>query len=336
MSSKKPGRKVAWWFLFVGIFIITLVAVDMVAENAKPQVKLLSAVKIDGNVQPGEYTNHFLDKKSGYSLYWRIKGKNIYFAMHSPKKGWVAVGLGAKKAMLNADIYIAYVKNSKTYISEEFGNTPFSHVSIKNMGGKPIIEKYAGKITPKGIYIEFERPLKASSKFSKSIENKPMNVIYAYSTAADFTTYHGAGSRGQTKINFMASSKEKKSKGLGMWVDDVKSYQIALIIWGVLFLMASFIAFVTTFIEGDTTQPVYEKKDDVGNGPFIAIVFLGLFDIFLVVAFIVELFSKTTPTVRGLIMSLAFFVLAVITALYRRYYIDENVTMHEMDDELPW
>ncbi len=336
MSSNNSKNRVGWWFLVVGILILIGVAVDMFAENAKTHVKLLSSVTVDGNVQPGEYTHHFFDKKSKYSLYWRIMGKNIYFAMHSPKKGWVAVGLGAKKAMQDADIYIAYVKNGKTYISEEYGNTPFSHVPIKNMGGKPVIEKYAGKLCDKGVYIEFERPLKANSKFVKNIENKPMSIIFAYSTAADFTTYHGAGSRGATKINFFATSAGKKSSGPGMWVEDVKSYQIAFIIWGVLFIMASFIAFVTKAIEGDVSKPFYEKKKNVGAGPFTAIVILSLFDIFLIVVFIIELFSKTTPTLRGLIMALIFFVLAIITALYRHYYIDENVTMHEMDDELPW
>jgi hypothetical protein len=336
VSTNGSKFKVAWWFLIVGILIIAGVGIDMFAENAKPSTKILSSVKVDGNVMPGEYTHHFFDKKSKYDLYWRVIGKDIYFAMHSPKKGWVAVGLGAKKAMQDADIYIAYVKGGKAYLSEEYGNTPFSHVPIKNVGGKPVVKKYAGKVCSKGIFIEFERPLKVNSKFAKSIEKKNMNVIFAYSTAADFTTYHGAGSRGTTKINFLATSTGKKSSGPGMWVEDVKSYQIAFLIWGVLFLMASFIAFVTTAIEGDTSKPIYEKKNKVGSGPFMVIGFLGLFDIFLVVLFIIELFSKTTPTARGLTMSLAFFVLAVITALYRHYFIDENVTMHEMDDELPW
>ncbi len=336
MSSKSTGRKIAWWFLFVGILIIAGVAADMFEENVKPETKILSAVTVDGNVQPGEYTHRFFDKKAKYSLYWRIIGKNIYFALHSPKKGWVAVGLGAKKAMQDANIYIAYVKGGKAHISEEWGNTPYSHIPIKNMGEKSDVVKYAGKISTKGVFIEFERPLKVSQKHTKSIENKPINVIFAYSTAKDFTTYHGAGSRGATKINFMASSTGKKSSGLGMWVDDVKSYQIALLIWGALFLMIAFIAFVTTAIEGETTKPTYEKKTNVGSKPFFIIVSLSLFDIFLIVIFIIELFSKSTPTTRGLLMSLAFFVLAIITALYRHYYIDEKVMMHEMDDELPW
>ncbi len=336
MNTGKGKFKIAWWFLVIGALILIGVGIDIFAENTKPTIKTLSFVTVNGNIQPGEYTHHFFDRKTKYSLYWRIIGKNIYFAMHSPKKGWVAVGLGAKKAMKDADIYIAYVKNGKTYLSEEYGNTPFSHVSIKNMGGKPIVEKYAGKINSKGIFVEFKRPLKVNSKFAKTINDKVMNVIFAYSTAADFTTYHGAGSRGTTKINFLASTTNKKSSGPKMWVEDISSYQIAFLIWGILFIMASFIAFVTTAIEGDTSKPVYEKKDSVGSGPFIVIGFLGLFDIFLVVLFIIELFSKTTPTARGLTMSLAFFVLAIITALYRHYYIDENVTMHEMDDELPW
>ncbi len=336
MSSKNRKNKVAWWFLFAGLVIIIGTTIDMVGENFKPAAKLLSTVTIDGNIQPGEYTHHFYDKKTKFSLYWRIINSKLYIAMHSPKKGWVAVGLGAKKAMQDADIYIAYVKNGKTYLSEEFGNTPFSHVSIESLGGKSVVEKYAGKACSKGTFIEFERPLKVNLKYAKSIEKKPMTVIFAYSTAADFTTYHGAGSRGTTKINFFATATKKESSGLKMWVEDVKSYQIAFLIWGVLFLMVAFIAFITGWIEGDMDRPVHIKKGTVGNGPFMTLVILGLIDIALVVGFVVALFSKTTPSTRGFLAALVFFVLAIMVALYRRYFIDEEVVMHEMDDQLPW
>ncbi len=336
MRSKNSKNRVAWWFFWVGLIIIVGVAIDMVAENFKPAAKLLSTVTVDGNINPGEYTHHFFDKKTKFNLYWRIIGDKIYFAMHSPKKGWVAIGLGAKKAMQGADIYMAYVKNGKAHLSEEFGNTPFSHVSIKSMGEKPVVEKYAGKVCSKGTFIEFERPLKVNSKYAKSIENKPMSVIFAYSTAADFTTYHGAGSRGSTKINFFAKAEKKKASGLKMWVEDVKSYQIAFLIWGVLFWMVSFIAFVTVWIEGDVSKPIHIKKEQVSPRAFLTLVVLGVLDIALIVGFVISLFSKTTPSTRGFIAALVFFVLAMMVALYRRYFIDEEVVMHEMDDELPW
>ncbi len=335
--GKKKINKVGWWFLGVGAVILFIVALNMFHEyGSSGKVKLLSKATVDGKLNPGEYTNSFTDKKNGYKLYWRISGKNIYFGMHSPKKGWVAVGLGAKKAMQDADIYIAYVKDGKAHIREEWGNTPYSHIPIKNMGEKNDVEKYAGKINSNGIDIEFERPLKVLQKHTKSIEKRDMNVIFAFSTAADFTTYHGAGSRGSTKINFFAVSKAKKSGGLKMWVEDVKSYQIAAITWGVLFLMAAFIAFVSVWIEKDSDSPIHVRKEIVGIGPFISILTLGILDIILIIAFIVELFSKTTPSVRGLTASLVFLLIAVMIALYRHYYIDEEVMVHEMDDELPW
>jgi len=336
VSSKNSKNRVGWWFLWVGLAIILLVAADMVAENLKPSVKLLSKVTVDGNIQPGEYTHHFFDKKSKYNLYWRIIGNKIYFGMHSPKKGWVAVGLGAKKAMQGADIYIAYVKGGKTYLSEEYGNTPFSHVPLKSLGAKPVVEKYAGKVCSKGTFIEFERPLKVNSKYAKSIQKKKMTVIFAFANAADFTTYHGAGERGTTHINFFATQKAKKTSGLKMWVEDVKSYQIAFLIWGVLFLMVAFIAFVTGWIEGDVSKPVHIRKDNVEAKPFFILVVLGVVDIVLIFGFVVSLFSNTTPSTRGFLAALVFAVLAAMVALYRHYFIDEEVVMHDMDDQLPW
>ncbi len=334
----RAAFKVGLWFLGAGLVVLFIVALDMFHEyGGGGEVKALSGVTIDGKIVPGEYTSKYVDKKNGYRLYWRIKGSKIYFGLHSPKQGWVAVGLGAKKAMQDADIYIAYVKNGKTYISEEWGNTPFSHIPLKSMGIKPCIEKVAGTMSSKGTDIEFVRPLKVNEKHVKSILNKQMTVIYAYSPSAkDFTTYHGPGSRGTTKINFFAKPVSKKAAGLKMWVEDVKSYQIAGIVWGVLFLMVAFVAFVSGWIEKDVTSPIHVRKDIVGTGPFISILLLLLFDFALIIAFIVELFIKTTPSTRGFTGFLMFFTFTIVIALYRHYYIDEEVVEHEIEDELPW
>ena len=333
----RSAFKIGFWFLAAGILVLFLVAVDMFHENAsKGEIKLLSHVTVDGKINPGEYTNHFYDKKTKYSLYWRIQNGKIYFGMHSPKKGWVAVGLGAKKAMQDADIYIAYVKNGKAYLSEEWGNTPYSHIPLSSMGEKSVVQKYAGSVTAKGVDIEFVRPLKVNEKHVKSILNKNMKVIFAYSNAADFTTYHGPGSRGMTTINFFSKPVSKKISGLHMWVEDVKSYQIAGIVWGVLFLMVAFISFVSGWIEKDLHSPIHISKEAVGTGPFVSILLLLLIDFALIIAFVVELFIKTTPSTRGFTASLIFFIIAIVIALYRHYYIDEEVVVHDLDDELPW
>jgi len=333
----RSAYKVGLWFLGAGVLVLLIVAIDMFHEyGGGGKVKLLANVTVDGKIKPGEYTNHFFNKKTGYSLYWRIKGGNIYFGLHSPKKGWVAVGLGGKKAMQDADIYMGYVKNGKTYFKEEWGNTPYSHVPLSSLGEKSVVEKYAGSITPSGVDIEFVRPLKVNEKHVKSIVNKKMRVIFAFSSAKDFTTYHGANSRGITEINFFAKPVVKKSNGLKMWVEDVKSYQIAGIVWGVLFIMVAFIAFVSGWIEKDVSSPIHVRKEVVGTGPFVSILLLIGFDIFLIIAFIVELFIKTTPSTRGFTASLIFFIVAVVIALYRHYYIDEEVVVHDLDDELPW
>ena len=333
----RSAFKIGLWFLAAGILVLLAVAIDMFHEyGSRGKVKLLPKVIVDGKIKPGEYTNHFFDKKTKYSLYWRIQDGKIYFGMHSPKKGWVAVGLGGKNAMKDADIYMGYVKNGKTYFKEEWGNTPYSHIPLSSLGEKSVVEKYAGSITTSGVDIEFVRPLKVNEKHIKSIVNKKMRVIFAFSHAKDFTTYHGANSRGITEINFFAKPIVKKSNGLKMWVKDVKSYQIAGIAWGVLFIMVAFIAFVSGWIEKDSHSPIHVKKEIVGTGPFVSILSLLFIDIILMIAFVVELFIKTTPSTRGFTASLIFFIMAVVIALYRYYYIDEEVVVHDLDDELPW
>ncbi len=333
----RSSFKIGLWFLAAGLLVLIVVTIDMFNEyGSKGEVKLLPNVTVDGKVKPGEYTNHFFDKKTKFSLYWRIIGGKVYFGMHSPKKGWVAIGLGAKRAMQDADIYIAYVKNGKAYLSEEWGNTPYSHIPLSSMGEKSVVEKYAGSVTAKGVDIEFVRPLKVNEKHVKSILNKNMKVIFAYSNSADFTTYHGPGSRGTMTINFFSKPVSKKAPGLHMWVEDVKSYQIAGIVWGVLFLMVALISFVSGWIEKDPHSPIYISKEAVGTGPFVSIMLLLFIDFALIIAFIVELFIKTTPSTRGFTASLIFFIIAIVIALYRHYYIDEEVVIHDLDDELPW
>ena len=313
----RSSYKIGLWLLFAGILILSITAVSILQEPKSTGSS--STITIDGRVKPGEYNNRYFDKRTGYKLYWRIVGNDIYFDMHSPEKGWVAVGLGATMAMQDADIYMGYVKNGKTYFSEKWGDSPYSHVPFKNLGRKSIVEKFAGSVTKDGEDIEFVRPLHARGRYVKSIMDKPMNVIFAFSGVKDFTTSHEPSSCGSVRINFFTKPKLQATSGfLHMWVKSLKTYQIAGIAWGTLFIIASIIFiingwFIGRWIEEDHTLSM--PRERIGLLPFIVVLSLSLLDLALIVVFTAELFMNVTPSARGFTVSMVFLIFAVIVIL---------------------
>ncbi len=331
--------KIPLFFLVAGFIILIFTSVDLYAQHAPKtgHAKLLSTVTINGTVTPGEYTRHYYDKKLKYNLYWRvIKGK-IYFAIQSPDKGWIGLGLmPTGPAMKGADIYMGYVKGGKTYMNEEYANIPYSHVPITQVGGKNSIITYKGTVNAKGTTIEFSRLIKSISKHNVAIKNKTITLMFAYSNAKNFTTYHGPN-RTEVKINLIGKTQSGKASGtFGMIVTDLTSYQIAWFIWGFLFLIAGIIGIVSTLIDRDVLKPAIVRKTP-GVIPFLIITLLSLLDVAAVVIFLIKLFSTaSTPSARGLLLALVFFILAIIVGLYRLFFIDDEVSMHEMEDGLPW
>ncbi len=205
--------KVPGLFLVVGIVISVFASVNLYAHYVPKteHAKLLSAVTINGTITPGEYTHHYYDKKINYNLYWRVIKDRIYFAIQSPDKGWVGLGLAPTgPVMKGADIYMGYVKNGETYINEEYAEIPYSHVPITQAGGKNSIISYKGKVSSSGTTIEFDRLIKSIGKHNVPIENKPITLMFAYSNAKNFTTYHGPNNT-EVKINLVGKTQSGKA-----------------------------------------------------------------------------------------------------------------------------
>ena len=114
------------------------------------------------------------------------------------------------------------------------------------------------------------------------------------------------------------------------------AYEIAMIAWILLFAIVGIQGFLSMFIEGETETPGHQKK---ARAPFlIVLVMLGIFgiDIYLVVRFVQELYGSASAEILARIASLMAFSLALLFALYRRYFIDDVVISQERDDDIPW
>ncbi len=312
-------------FFTIGIVVLIFVTYEILHNNIQPHVNM--------NILGTQYTNHFFDKKTKINVFWKIDNNKIHFALESPGQGWVGIGFNPKGPVMNgADIFMGFVKNGKTYINEEYANTPYSHEPIVQAGGKDCILSYKGESTHNGTILTFVRNLKSCGLHDKTISNKDMTVMLAYSNGKDFTKYHGPN-HNEVHINFFNNITKHKSY---MITSHLTSYQIGLIAWALLFTIVGIVGFASYFIEKNTHQPTLVKKSNVGVFPFVSIMILSIAEIVNSIYLIIELYSNAVNSIIGLTAGLDFIVMALIVLFYRIFYINDEVITQDINDEIPW
>ena len=158
-------------FLLVGLLGGLVLVADLWVRNA-PEPPAAAGAPIsststtsplptlNGVIATGEYAHSFHDKATGMDLSWSIVGKKIYFGLHSPGKGWLALGLAPEgPAMKGAEIMMGFVKKGQAYMQDEFGNTPYTHEPVTKAGETADLIKFAGSEDAQGTTLEFARPL---------------------------------------------------------------------------------------------------------------------------------------------------------------------------------
>ncbi|MGC8501619.1 DOMON domain-containing protein [Desulfurella sp.] len=317
--------KISIIFFVIGIIILGFTTYEIIHNNQKPHVSM--------SVLGTKYTNHFFDEKTKINVFWKIDKSKIHFALESPGKGWVGIGFNPKGPVMNgADIFMGFVKNGKTYINEEYANTPYSHEPITQAGGKDCILSYKGESTPDGTILSFERNLKSCGLHDKTIANKDMTVMLAYSDGKDFTKYHGPN-HNEVHINFFSKNAKHKSY---MIASHLTSYQIGLIAWSLLFIIVGIIGLASTYIEKNTNKPELIKKDNPSIFSFLFIMTLIIAEVVCAAYVIVELYSGTVNSIIGLSIGFNFILMALIVLFYRKFNIDDEVITQDIKDEIPW
>lgn len=136
-----------------------------------------------------------------FTLKWRFTGNNLEIIMKGESEGWVAIGFDPTNVMKDADIYIGYVKDGKTYIDDQYGNTMFSHKSDTKLGGKNNIINYWGKQEGDFTEIGFVIPVNSGDKYDKKfIEGKTYTVLLACGKKDNFTTKHSYKAKVKIKL----------------------------------------------------------------------------------------------------------------------------------------
>jgi hypothetical protein len=163
--------------LATGLIILAL-SVPAWAGPAQPwQVPLVkkATVVIDGAATPDEYPATFTDPKTGITVWWQADSANIYAALKSPGRGWLAIGLGAD-GMSGAAMVIAYQTDQGQWtVEEQLGKPFFKHVRVeqtKLISGKATLAE--GRTA-----MEFALPRRLNNGQTIA-DGQPMPFILAY------------------------------------------------------------------------------------------------------------------------------------------------------------
>lgn len=172
--------------------------------------------KVDGVLVADEY-QHCIDVDDiDMTVCWSITDHDLIVGVKAPAAGWVGFGLrpgvppeGAEKGMDDVDFMIGYVKDGKTFASDDWGDSPFSHKADADLGGAYSIEEAAG--TEKGGYttIEFERLLNTQDEYDNDVPARG-EVYLAYSDFDDFVSMHKA--QHEIVLNYVTGAVEEEEE----------------------------------------------------------------------------------------------------------------------------
>jgi hypothetical protein len=121
---------------------------------------------------------------------WRVNGDMFDIMLSAPTTGWIAAGIDPKMKMKDADMYIGYVKDGKTFILDSYGTGIFEHESDVLLGGTDNVKKASGKEDGKITTLSFSIPMASSDKFDKKLTKGKHKIILAYGDSKDFVLEH--------------------------------------------------------------------------------------------------------------------------------------------------
>jgi hypothetical protein len=123
----------------------------------------------------------FVTVKAGKFVFlYKVDGQNLVAKLSYPTSGWVGVGFNPVKMMKGANFFLGTVVDGKAVVSDEFGNSDYSHAPDSTLGGKSDI--IAGDVTvDKGIMtMFFTIPLNSGDSKDVVLEKgKKIKVLFA-------------------------------------------------------------------------------------------------------------------------------------------------------------
>jgi len=168
--------------------------------------------KVNGVLVADEYQHCINVEDIDMTVCWTITEHDLFVGVKAPAAGWVGFGLrpgvppeGAEEGMDEVDFMIGYVKDGKTFASDDWGDSPRSHKPDTDLGGAYSIEKAAGKEEGGYTTIEFERLLNTQDPYDSDVPARG-EVYLAYADQDDFVSMHKA--RAEIVLNYVTGNFE--------------------------------------------------------------------------------------------------------------------------------
>ncbi len=289
---------------------------------------------VDGKITPGEYAHQYTAKDISMTLYWSVVGDEITLAAAAPGKGWIAVGWGGEGPLMQGfDIAIGYVDSAGSHFADNFADEPVAHEADTELGGTSDILQAAGSETQDGTVFEWRRKLvTGDTRYDKPFQPGTMPVIMAYSMdAKDFATYHDSH-RAVAEIDFLGAAATQRR----LIPEHLTEYQIGLLAWVLVLAVYGVVGLTSVWLEGKEPVPG-QHVPHPGAGAAVVLAAGALAALAGMVVFIWRVVRGTGPAwLLGLSGTFWMWSLALVLAVYRRYFVPDEIIEQDRDEEIPW
>jgi hypothetical protein len=143
---------------------------------------------------PAQATTEFATAKAGKFVFlYKVDGLNLVAKVSYPTAGWVGVGFNPVKMMMGANFILGTIVDGKAVVSDEFGDSKYTHVADSNQGGKNDIVN-SDVVTDKGVMtMSFTIPLNSGDTKDAVLEKgKKITVLFAAGKKSDLKKQHNA------------------------------------------------------------------------------------------------------------------------------------------------
>jgi hypothetical protein len=290
-----------------------------------------TARAVDGVIGSGEYDHQYTASDIGMTVSWTVERDEIRLAARSPGKGWIAVGWGGEGPIMQGfDIAIGYVDSAGSHVQDNFANDAASHVADTELGGKNDLLEAKAAESADGTVLEIRRKLDTGDQDDRPFKTGVMPVIMAFSDADDFMTYHETH-RATAQIDFLGAAA-----GQQKIPEHLSEYQIGLLAWILVLAVYGVIGLVSVWLEG--AEPVPELVEPrPGPGAVVALTVFSLATLVASAVFIRQVVLGTgAVSTLGASGALWMWSLAIAVAVYRRYFVAQEIIQQDRDEEIPW
>lgn len=130
-------------------------------------------------------------EKIGMTVTWKVMDTNIAFTVTAPTTGWIAIGFDPTSVMKDANIIMGYVSEDTVTITDEYGNSSFTH-QVDTLGeGTDNLSEKSGSESDGSTTISFTMPLNSGDSRDKAlVVGQDHTFLLAYGQTDDTTEKH--------------------------------------------------------------------------------------------------------------------------------------------------